>query len=161
MVLAIFTLILISTVSLIVSMVFGYLAHSDPGYIYRHVTIGLPATLMVILTHCIAMFYFIGSGKTLKEAVAEHHLSPTYNEKSKKIKMVTSPLQTFTMISAVIMACMGGAAQVGKLNPHIHEIIAWITLVLHVWTCVQTVRFVIENQLLGNDAVQEIAARKS
>jgi len=157
MVLAIFTLLLISTLSLIASMIYGYMAHINPGNILNHVTIGFPTTLIVILTHCIAMFYFIGSGKTLKEAVATNKLSQSYNEKAKSFKMITSPLQTYTMMAVVVMACLGGATQVGKIRPIYHEITAWLTLILHFWTTVQTVRCVIANQLLGNDAVEEIA----
>lgn len=156
MVLAIFTLILISTISYLVTMVYGYLAQSDPSYSLSHITLGLPAALLTILTHCIAMFYFIGSGKTLKEAVARHKLSPTYNEQSRKIKMITSPLQTYTAVAVVVMTCFGGAASVGKMNPLYHHIMAWVTFALHLWTSVQTVRYTIANQLLGADAVAEI-----
>ena len=106
------------------------------------------------------MFYFIGSGKTLKEAVIANNLSQSYIEKTKRFKMVTSPLQTYTMVLAVVLACLGGAAQVGKVNPLFHEITAWLTLILHIWTCVQTVRFMIANQLLGNEAVQEISKKQ-
>lgn len=156
MVLAIFTLILVSTVSYIVTMVYGYLAVSDSSYASIHMAIGLPAALITILTHCIAMFYFIGTGKTLKEAVAEHNLSSTYNEQSRKIKMVTSPLQTFTPLAVVLMVCLGGASSVGKAPILYHHILVWVALALHLWTSFQTVRYTIENQLLGAKAVEEI-----
>lgn len=159
MVLGIFTLILISTLSLIAAMVYGYFAAANPGLTAQHITVGLPAVLFLLFTHSLTMFYFIGSGKTLKEAVKEHGLSESYNEKARKFKMITSPLQTYTMLLAVLMACLGGAAQVGKISRYWHEGTAWLTLVLHLWTCVQEVRCIIQNQLLGDAAVKEITRR--
>lgn len=156
MVLAIFTLILVSTIAMIVAMVQGYLIHTNPDLVLKHVTIGLPSALLVILTHSITMFYFIGSGKTLKEAVAANNLDPAYIEKTKVFKRITSPLATYTMLAAVVLACLGGAAQVGKVNPRLHEVTAWVTLLLHIWTCVQSVRCIIANQLLADQAVQEL-----
>lgn len=156
MVLAIFTLILVSTTSYIVAMVYGYFTLANPSAISGHIAIGLPAALLTILTHCIAMFYFIGSGKTLKEAVARHNLSQTYNEKSRKIKMITSPLQTYTALAIVVMACLGGATSVGKVSPIYHHVGAWLTLFLHLWTSFKTIQCTIENQFLGADAVAEI-----
>jgi len=162
MVLAIFTLMLVSTISLIVALVYGYLAHLvNMSYVSMHIIIGLPATLLMILTHCIIMFYFIGSGKTLKEAVEEHKLSPNYIHETKVYKRITSPLATYAMLAAVLMACFGGAVQVGKMASIWHEVAAWGTLFLHLWACVQETRYIIENQLLGNKAVQEIQKLKT
>lgn len=156
MVLGIFTLILVSTVGLIGSMVQGYFAHLGSASVAGHITFGLPTVLIVIFTHSMILFYFIGSGKTLKEAVAANNLSSHYVEKTKEFKRITSPLATYTMLAAVALACLGGAAQVGKLSHRWHEVAAWGTLLLHLWASYQEVRCIIANQLLANDAVQEI-----
>lgn len=156
MVLGIFTLMLLSTIGLIVTIVDGYLAQADSSHLLRHITLGLPSTLLVLFTHSLILFYFIGSGKTLKEAVEANQLSRQYIDQTKRFKRITSPLATYTMLLTVGMAILGGAAQVGKLSPRWHEVCAWATLFLHLWACWQEARCLISNQLLANDAVQEI-----
>jgi len=72
-----FKLILIVTIGLlgmIAAAVFG-LRGSD---VSRHISFGFFSALVLLLAHSMMIFYLIGKGKAVKDALAEHNLAGDY-----------------------------------------------------------------------------------
>src|SRR5438876_9418008 len=69
MVLALLTAALISIICFIATLVMGFMMVARTG-LSQHVLLGLFTTFMVTLTQSMTMFYFIGTGKQVKDLVA-------------------------------------------------------------------------------------------
>ena len=92
------------------------------------------------------MFYFIGTGKQLKEEIARRKLSADYVREIASFKRRTSGIITGSMLLYVISYLSGGAADTGKLLPAAAS--PWIHLGLSVVTLFA----------LGISAVRQISA---
>ena len=64
----------IGFVGLIAAVVFG-LRGND---VSRHISFGIFSTLVMLLAHSMMMFYLIGKGKAVKDAMAEHNVTGDY-----------------------------------------------------------------------------------
>ena len=67
---ALVTAALLSFGGLVASLILGMTISSSPD-VLRHTTTSIFATLLTLLTHSMMMFYFIGKGKAVREAVTE------------------------------------------------------------------------------------------
>ena len=74
---ALVTAMLLSIGGLILSVFFGYSATDSDGVV-RHVSLAIFITMVTLLTHSMAMFYLIGKGKAIREAVTENALSQNF-----------------------------------------------------------------------------------
>ena len=76
-----------ATLGLLASAVVGYLlAGATDANMPLHVLISLAASLLLLFSHCWIMFYLIGTGKAIKEAVNENGLEPALIEETKRFK---------------------------------------------------------------------------
>src|SRR4249920_2159645 len=55
----------------------------------RHISLGIFATLVTLLAHSMMMFYLIGKGKAVKDAMAEGQLSGDY---ARRIAIARKPV---------------------------------------------------------------------
>jgi hypothetical protein len=71
---ALLTAVCIGLAGLVTTTVFG-LRGTD---ISRHVSYGIFSTLITLLAHSMMMFYLIGKGKAVKDAMTEHGVAGDY-----------------------------------------------------------------------------------
>jgi len=67
----------IGLAGLVATVIFGHLGTD----ISRHVSFGIFSTLVMLLAHSMMMFYLIGKGKAVKDAMAEHHVTGDYYQR--------------------------------------------------------------------------------
>jgi heme A synthase len=109
----------LATIAFIATGVLGYLV-VDSSTVDRHVVLGLAAGFLLLFSHSWIMFYLIGTGKMIKEAVAEHELPEEWIEKTKEFKNRSYPWLMLAMGLAMITFILGGGVETQVLPKWIH-----------------------------------------
>lgn len=124
-----------ATIGLAATAVLGYMLTSMVGpEMSRHVLVALASCLLLLFSHCWIMFYLIGTGKAIKEAVNEHKLDPNLIEETKKYKNRSYPPLMLAMGLAMATFILGGGAATGTLPVWIHHVLFWAALAAQVRT---------------------------
>ena len=124
-----------ATLGLIASAVMGYGLDGPVGTeMSRHVLVSLASSLLLLFSHCWIMFYLIGTGKAIKEAVAEHGLDPEVIEETKRFKNRSYPSLMLAMSLAMATFILGGGAATYSLPVWVHHALFWATLVVQART---------------------------
>lgn len=124
-----------ATIGLAATAVLGYTLTSMVGpEMSRHVLVALASCLLLLFSHCWIMFYLIGTGKAIKEAVNEHKLDPNLIEETKKYKNRSYPPLMLAMALAMATFILGGGAATGTLPVWVHHVLFWAALAAQVRT---------------------------
>jgi hypothetical protein len=91
----------------------------------RHVSFGLFATLVTLLAHSMMMFYLIGKGKAVKDAMIEGNLSGDYYGRIAAVRKPVFSIATIAMAITILAALLGASADTGLLPPVVHGTIAY------------------------------------
>jgi len=119
-----------ATLGLAAAAVLGYMLQGPVGpEMSRHVLVALASCLLLLFSHCWIMFYLIGTGKAIKEAVNEHKLDPELIEETKRYKNRSYPSLMLAMALAMATFILGGGAATGVLPVWVHHVLFWATLV--------------------------------
>ena len=118
----------LATLGMIATAVLGYVGGSDPELGPRHVLIALASVLLLLFSHCWIMFYLIGTGKAIKDAVKEHGLDAAAVEETKRFKNESYPALMLAMALAMATFILGGGAATGTLPPLVHHALFWAAL---------------------------------
>src|SRR5437016_12577986 len=88
----------------------------------QHVLLGLFTTFLVTLTQSMTMFYFIGTGKQVKDLVANLPSGPQFIQRTKVFKMKVFPPSLWAMLFTMATMIIGGG---------VHTRVAWTPPLLH------------------------------
>lgn len=130
MALALSLLSLFTLAGLALSALSGWALSQSAGALpaARHIAVAVPTVLFSLFTQSMVLFFFIGTGKLLKEAAAKRP-DPEGRDhilrRVREFKARTSALATFAPLSALVTGLLGAGAHT-KATP------AW----LHLWTAV-------------------------
>src|SRR5262244_3785664 len=83
----------------------------------RHISFGIFSTLITLLAHSMMMFYLIGKGKAVKDAMAEHSLTGDYFRRIALARKPVFSIATLAMAVTMITAILGASADTGVLPP--------------------------------------------
>lgn len=108
---------------LIFTAAVGFVAASSVE-ISRHVSFGIFFTLITLLAHSMTMFYLIGKGKAVREAVAEGDLSPELYATVARARKPVFSIATVAMLLTMVTAIVGGGVDTGVLPAGIHSMLA-------------------------------------
>jgi hypothetical protein len=120
---ALITATLLGLGGLVYTAVLGYVAASSAEVI-RHASFGIFFTLIALLAHSMAMFYLIGKGKAVREAVAEGDLSPELYAEVARARKPVFGIATVAMLLTMTTAIIGGGVDTGVLPAGIHSVLA-------------------------------------
>ena len=109
---------------MIVSAILGLRA-GDAASISRHISLGIFATLVTLLAHSMMMFYLIGKGKAVKDAMAEGQLSGDYVRRIALARKPVFSIGTAAMAVTIVTALLGASVDTGVLPPMVHATVAW------------------------------------
>jgi hypothetical protein len=116
---ALLTGVFLGLIGLVTTAVFG-LRGTD---ISRHISYGIFATMITLFAHCMMMFYLIGKGKSVKDAMAEHHVDGDYYRRIAAARKPVFSIATVAMTMTMVTALIGASVDTGVLPPIVH---AWI-----------------------------------
>jgi hypothetical protein len=91
----------------------------------RHISFGLFSTLVTLLAHSMMMFYLIGKGKAVKDAMAEGNLTGDYYRRIAAARKPVFSIGTFAMAITIVAALLGASVDTGLLPPMVHGTIAY------------------------------------
>ena len=150
---------LMATIGLLASAAFGYGLHGPVGpEMQRHVLLGLASSLLLLFSHCWIMFYLIGTGKAIKEAVHENGLDPAAIEDTKRFKNRSYPMLMLAIGLAMATFILGGAVATGSLA-WLHHILFYATLAAQLRALQLEWQVLTENQRLMSDINRRLAHR--
>ena len=95
------------------------------GDISRHISFGFFSTMVTMLAHSMMMFYLIGKGKAVKDAMAEHRLTGDYFRRIAAARKPVFSMATLAMMVTMTAAIMGASVDTGVLPPMVHAMIAY------------------------------------
>jgi hypothetical protein len=124
---ALLTAAFLSIAGLAASLVLGITANDSAGLL-RHTTASIFATMLTLLTHSMMMFYFIGKGKAIREAVAEGNLSRDFVARISLARKPVFSIATLAMLLTIAAAIVGGGVDVGSMPAGLHQALAWLAL---------------------------------
>ncbi len=91
----------------------------------RHISFGIFSTLVTLLAHSMMMFYLIGKGKAVKDAMAEHSLVGDHYRRIAAARKPVFSIGTLAMAMTMITAILGASVDTGVLPPIVHGTIAY------------------------------------
>jgi hypothetical protein len=98
----------------------------------RHISFGIFSTLVALLGHSMMMFYLIGKGKAVKDAMAEGNVTGDYFRRIALARKPVFSVGTFAMAVTMAAAILGASADTGVLPPIVHGTIAWGAIVCNI-----------------------------
>ena len=118
---ALVTAVLVSLAGLISTAVLG-LRGTD---VTRHISFGFFSALIGLLAHSMMMFYLIGKGKAVKDAMAEHGVTGDYYRRVAAARKPVFSIGTLAMAVTMTAAILGASVDTGVLPPIVHAMIAY------------------------------------
>src|SRR6476469_3332263 len=118
---ALLTAVVIALGGLITTAVYGLLATD----ITRHISFGIFSTMITLLAHSMMMFYLIGKGKAVKDAMAEHSVAGDYYRRIAAARKPVFSIATLAMAVTMTTALLGASVDTGVLPPIVHAMIAY------------------------------------
>ena len=113
--------VLLGLIGLVTTAVFG-LRGTD---ISRHISYGIFSTLITLFAHSMMMFYLIGKGKSVKDAMAEHSVTGDYYRRIVAARKPVFSIGTVAMTVTMVTAIIGASVDTGVLPPMVHAMIAY------------------------------------
>ena len=93
--------------------------------VYRHISYGIFSTMITLLAHSMLMFYLIGKGKAVKDAMKEHNVAGDYYRRIAVARKPVFSIATIAMVATMITAILGASVDTKVLSPIVHGMIAY------------------------------------
>jgi hypothetical protein len=111
----------VGIIGLVVTVVFG-LSGFD---VSRHISFGIFSTMVTLLAHSMMMFYLIGKGKAVKDAMVEGGLQGNFYNRIARARKPVFSSGTLAMSVTIVTAVLGASADTGALPVIVHGMIAY------------------------------------
>ena len=116
-----------------------------------HQRVGLGAALGLLLGHSMTLFYFIGTGKRVKELVAEHGLDGELVTRATLFKQAVFPWALWGMLAVMAAFSVGSGVQVERIPAFIHWGLAIVAVLINLVALLREVLALVANGLLLNE----------
>ena len=119
----------------------------------RHVGYAIPAVLLSLFSQSMVIFYFIGTGKLVKDEIHGYPEAERVRVLGalRRFKRETSPAATLALASAIAVFVLGGAAHTRAVPGWVHLASAVAAVGLHAWAIAAEARAFAENNRLMAD----------
>jgi hypothetical protein len=117
---------LLSIAALIATGVFGFLA--SPGHAAHHIFFALGTVIIGLFSQSMTMFFFIGTGKEIKDAAKNDGVVV---QRTKMFKARVFPAATYAMAVLMVTFIMGGGVASGRTPRWLHLSLSVATLVMY------------------------------
>ena len=142
----------------LIATTFLGLTASSGADVARHVSFGIFSTMVTLLAHSMMMFYLIGKGKAVKDAMADGGLNGDYYRRVAIARKPVFSVATLAMAVTMVTAIMGASVDTHMLPPMVHAMVAYAAVVsqlaairVEILALAESSRIVDEvNQLLGS-----------
>jgi hypothetical protein len=119
----------------------------------KHVGFAIPTVIVSLFSQSMVIFYFIGTGKLIKEEIA------SFSEDDRRVllaalrrfKARTSPAATLSLLAAIAVFVLGGAAHTTAVPAWVHLAAAIFAVAVHAWALTAELPAFTENNRLMAD----------
>jgi hypothetical protein len=148
MVLGLLTSALLSILCFIVTFLTGLSVIK--ATIAQHFLFGFFTTFLVTLSQSMTMFYFIGTGKQVKDLVAALPSGPQFVQRTKVFKAKVFPPALWAMLFTMATMIIGGGVQTHAwwTPPILHALLAAASLYFNIVAFWKEAKYMIENNIL-------------
>jgi hypothetical protein len=98
----------------------------------RHISFGFFSTMVLMLAHSMMMFYLIGKGRAVKDAMAENSLTGDYYRRIAAARKPVFSIGTLAMGVTMTAAIIGASVDTGVMPPIVHGMIAYAAIASNV-----------------------------
>jgi len=148
-----------STLGVIAAAVAGYTLHgSTDANMPLHVLIGLASSLLLLFSHCWIMFYLIGTGRAIKDAVRENGLESAIVEETKRFKNESYPWLMLAMGLVMATFIVGGGVATGSVSRWVHHALFYLAAAAQGYALWVERKVLTENERLMTDLDRRLAA---
>lgn len=120
---------LLSMAGIIATAVAGFLA--SPGHAAQHIFLALGTVVIGLFSQSMTMFFFIGTGKQLKDGTKGGQYETEVRKSTRDLAMRVSPAATYAMLLLMVLFITGGGVATRKTPVWLHLTLAIATLVLY------------------------------
>jgi hypothetical protein len=124
------------------------LIQADGSGISRHFLFGFFTTFLVTLSQSMTMFYFIGTGKMVKDSVASNPSGQEFIQRTKRFKAKVFPPSLWAMLFTMATMILGGGVDTHVIPTFVHTILATLSLYFNVVAFWREVNCMIENNMV-------------
>ena len=147
MVLGLLTASLLSIICFIATVVMGFTMQPRMG-IPQHILWGFFTTFLVTLSQSMTMFYFIGTGKHVKDLVANEPRGNEFILRTKVFKAKVFPSALWAMLFTMAAMILGGGVHTRMIPSWVHLTLAAIALYYNVVAFLRDAKYMIEHNTL-------------
>ena len=141
---------LITIAGLIVTIVMGFRA--SPAFTADHIVVALVTVVVGLFSQSMTMFFFIGTGKELKDA-SEQDASVV--QQTKAFKSRVFPAAMWAMTAIMVTFITGGGVGSGKTPRWLHDALTAISIFMFARAYVIQIRAMNENASLMERYLKE------
>ena len=141
---------IITIIGLLVTIIFGHLTHFNienykNTYLLYHIYIGFGLSLLGLLTHIFVIFYFIITGKGIKEKVIDQRKDDDIISETRKIKKKLFPYITLLLVLLPLMPISGFAVVSGSWQLYLHIIVIYLGFFSYLFITLKELYFLSKN----------------
>ncbi len=149
---ALLTAVFIGLTGLVTTAVYG-LRGTD---VARHISFGIFSTLIILLAHSMMMFYLIGKGKAVKDAMAEHNVTGDFYRRIAAARVPVFSVGTFAMGATIGAALLGVFVDTNVLPPIVHAMFAYGAIACNLAAVKIEISAIAESSRVVNEVNQRI-----
>ncbi len=154
MVLALLTTSLLSIICFIVTAVLGFSIHGHVG-VSQHFLYGFFTTFLVTLAQSMTMFYFIGTGKHVKDLV-KNEPGNAFIQRTKVFKNKAFPPAMWAMTFTMATMIVGGGVDTRLVPNWVHATLATLALYYNLVAFWRNAKYMIEHNVLMEELVRTL-----
>jgi hypothetical protein len=153
MVLGLLTASLLSIICFVVAVVMGFTMHGSAA-VSQHILWGFFATFLVTLAQSMTMFYFIGTGKHVKDLVANQPSGNEFIRRTKVFKAKVFPTALWAMLFTMAAMIVGGGVHTRVIPAWVHLGLAMAALYFNIVATWRDAKYMIEHNILMQELEQ-------
>lgn len=123
---ALVTAVALGAIGLSASAVLGLRGSTETAW---HISLGFFSAMVTLLAHSMMMFYLLGRGKAVKDAMAEGHLTGDYDRRIAVARKPAFSVGVLAMAVTMMAAIIGASADTGLVSPSVHAIVGYGAIV--------------------------------
>jgi len=150
MVLGLLSASLLSIISFAASVYLGFMIDGK-SHVQQHVLFGLFSTFMVTLSQSMTMFYFIGTGKQVKDLVISHSITEGFVQRTKVFKAKVFPPALWAMLFTMATMILGGGVHTRMIPSQVHLALAVAALFFNLQAFIRGAKYMMEHNALWQE----------
>ena len=156
MAIALLTLALVGTLSLLYAILGGYQIPGAPLLVRPHFLVALLSTTLLVMAHSFIMFFLIATGVEMKDMEKTKGWGDSFRKRTIVMKGQVFPVMTLALLLVIANFILGAAAHTKAIPAVVHEGLSWTTFAVCAYALFR------EWQVLGenNRLIAEAGARR-